>query len=720
MAHKHFSILLVALLVLAIAACVAPPTPAPTPTPTATPRPTVSEDDWTRIKSGGVIQVASALNNPPFEMYNARFNPDGFDIALMTEIARRLGLKVEVNDFAFEGLLDALELKQADAVIAAMAITDDRLTQADFTPAYYLGEDGILAAPDSPIAAVTSVDDLTSRRVGVVRGTVYEAWLQKNLIQTGQMPAANLQTYTKPEDAVRSLTPGRVDLVILDREPALTYANEGLGKLVGKSNYVQNFGIAARKGSSLLPQLNRALAEVQADGTVARLAEKYLNIPEDKLLPIPTPAPQPTVAPTPAWTPTSAPCKNGSDYGQPLDLSIPDGTIVQPGEKFTKGWRINNSGACDWTAGYSFVYAYGDSRMGGQDARIGTLVPAGSSYDAYVVMVAPSAPGTYTGYWQMEDANGVPFGKRVSVKIQVAAPPTAVPAPTQTPKPGVSYWADSYNLKAGQSTWIHWNVQGVKEVYFYQEGQSWQGHPAMGKEDRQVWPPVSTTYYLRVVYNNGADETNPLRINVEAAPPNLPVISRFDSSPQGQVMQGECLDFYWDVQGEVNRVALVRSGYPLMDYGPVSGSYDCDMPDAGTYTYELQAWGPGGGPVKRALSINVIPKNEPPPGNPATQNCIDRGGQHTTAQRGDGGEYGVCLFEDNRQCEEWAMMYGACQVGGIKVTGYNTEAARYCAITGGQYAATGNEGAADEQGTCSFSNGVVCDVWAYYNGQCSP
>jgi putative hemolysin len=91
-----------------------------------------------------------------------------------------------------------------------------------------------------------------------------------------------------------------------------------------------------------------------------------------------------------------------------------------------------------------------------------------------------------------------------------------------------------------------------------------------------------------------------------------------------------------------------------------------------------------------------------------------------TAQRGDGGEYGICLFEDNRQCEEWAMLRGDCPVGGVGITGYVTPAAQYCAITGGQYVATGNQGAPDEQGACVFPNGAQCDVWAYFNGQCSP
>ncbi|MCR4406900.1 MAG: DUF333 domain-containing protein [Anaerolineae bacterium] len=55
--------------------------------------------------------------------------------------------------------------------------------------------------------------------------------------------------------------------------------------------------------------------------------------------------------------------------------------------------------------------------------------------------------------------------------------------------------------------------------------------------------------------------------------------------------------------------------------------------------------------------------------NPASENCIKQGGTLMIQKRGDGGEYGVCVFEDNRQCEEWAMLRGDCPVGGIKITG---------------------------------------------------
>ena len=66
------------------------------------------------------------------------------------------------------------------------------------------------------------------------------------------------------------------------------------------------------------------------------------------------------------------------------------------------------------------------------------------------------------------------------------------------------------------------------------------------------------------------------------------------------------------------------------------------------------------------------------------------------------------------------MFRGDCPVGGIKVTGYITPAAVYCAITGGQYTVTGQANTPTEQGACTFKNGKSCDVWEYYNGKCSP
>ena len=106
--------------------------------------------------------------------------------------------------------------------------------------------------------------------------------------------------------------------------------------------------------------------------------------------------------------------------------------------------------------------------------------------------------------------------------------------------------------------------------------------------------------------------------------------------------------------------------------------------------------------------------------NPASENCVAQGGTLEIRTRGDGSQYGVCTFEGNRQCEEWALLRGDCPAGGVDMAGYVTEAAQYCAISGGQYTITGSGNTEKEQGTCTFKTGQICDAWEYLAGTCSP
>jgi hypothetical protein len=106
--------------------------------------------------------------------------------------------------------------------------------------------------------------------------------------------------------------------------------------------------------------------------------------------------------------------------------------------------------------------------------------------------------------------------------------------------------------------------------------------------------------------------------------------------------------------------------------------------------------------------------------NPASEHCIAEGGELRIETAGDGGQYGVCRFEDNRQCEEWALLRGACPAGGIRVTGYVTPQARYCAIRGGAYVVTREQTATSpEEGSCALPGAPACDALALYEGRCS-
>jgi putative hemolysin len=97
--------------------------------------------------------------------------------------------------------------------------------------------------------------------------------------------------------------------------------------------------------------------------------------------------------------------------------------------------------------------------------------------------------------------------------------------------------------------------------------------------------------------------------------------------------------------------------------------------------------------------------------NPASVNCGKQGGKTVIQKRPDGGEYGLCYFDDNRACEEWAMMRGDCAVGGVKTTGYDTDAQKFCAWSGGSTLAVADA-------VCTFKDGSQCSAEAFYNGTC--
>ncbi len=98
--------------------------------------------------------------------------------------------------------------------------------------------------------------------------------------------------------------------------------------------------------------------------------------------------------------------------------------------------------------------------------------------------------------------------------------------------------------------------------------------------------------------------------------------------------------------------------------------------------------------------------------NPASVNCIKQGGRLSIQTLPNGSQYGLCTFEDNMQCEEWALFYGNCPVGGIKVTGFDTPAQVYCAIQGGETLAVNDA-------SCTLPSGKVCNDEDLYNGKCS-
>jgi putative hemolysin len=121
---------------------------------------------------------------------------------------------------------------------------------------------------------------------------------------------------------------------------------------------------------------------------------------------------------------------------------------------------------------------------------------------------------------------------------------------------------------------------------------------------------------------------------------------------------------------------------------------------AGAYFFAFQREKQAEDSIKSALA------------NPASVNCIEQGGK-LEIRESKLGQYGVCIFEDNRQCEEWALLRGQCPTGGMKITGYQNEAEVYCAITGGELS-----GLDTSTPMCQRVDGTFCNAEANLNGEC--
>ncbi|HEY58025.1 MAG TPA: hypothetical protein G4O04_05760 [Anaerolineae bacterium] len=153
--------------------------------------------------------------------------------------------------------------------------------------------------------------------------------------------------------------------------------------------------------------------------------------------PTPLLARTPSAAPTGAQTatpasetgeatlsPTPAPCLQAAFV---RDVTLPDGTVVQPGGKLTKTWRLRNIGSCAWTPDFHLIFVQGALMNAPLEVPLGVVVFPGEEADLSVPLVAPTTPGTYRGYWRLRSAGGEVFGvgpgqQPFWVEIRVVAP----------------------------------------------------------------------------------------------------------------------------------------------------------------------------------------------------------------------------------------------------------------------------------------------------------
>ncbi len=195
-----------------------------------------------------------------------------------------------------------------------------------------------------------------------------------------------------------------------------------------------------------LPTLDPTrLQETAISQFIADYTKTQAAIPTKTLTPTSTTTPIPTIDRTrpPIFTPTGViPC-NRAKAGNPIDVTIPDGTVMDPGKAFSKTWRLENVGSCTWTRLYSVMFFSGNSLGARYTHNLMQPVEPGQLVDITIDMIAPNEIGLYQSNWMISDAGGelfgigphgdAPFWVRIEVVRSIESSPT--PAPSTTPAP---------------------------------------------------------------------------------------------------------------------------------------------------------------------------------------------------------------------------------------------------------------------------------------------
>jgi polar amino acid transport system substrate-binding protein len=228
-----------------------------------------SEDNPYGLIQPGTIRVASLGDSKPYTFADASGNFTGFDVELFKDVAHRAGVdNVVFTGQDFSGLLAAVANGQFDAGVAAIGITDKRKETVDFSDGYLAG---YLTVITTKTSGITSADGLAGKRLGVVQGTLQEAYAVKNFT------SASLVRFPDNNTAIAAVNSGTVDAHFLDYEAAKAYQEQhGLVSAADIPSFDAPAGFAVAKGKTAFKDaLNKGLAEAMEDGTWKELYQKW-------------------------------------------------------------------------------------------------------------------------------------------------------------------------------------------------------------------------------------------------------------------------------------------------------------------------------------------------------------------------------------------------------------------------------------------------------------
>lgn len=277
------------------------PSESPTPIPTATigqcvtnagsqaPAAPKGVDFKTQLKESGVLNVGSDNDYPPFESIKpGEKDPEGFDVDIYKEVAKRLGLTAKSTTTSFDGLFtQSIPRGQFDVGVSAITIKDSRKQTVDFTVPYFQANLS-LAVNVAKTPNIKSIDDLAGQTIGVQTGTT-GADCAKVLVTQGK--AKEVKEYESTGPAFDDLVAGRIGAIVNDQPASEGFIEQNRPTIdvvqVLETNEKYGFAVAKTK-PDLRVAINDALVKMMQDGTYATIYEKWFDTKPPFAVPIAT------------------------------------------------------------------------------------------------------------------------------------------------------------------------------------------------------------------------------------------------------------------------------------------------------------------------------------------------------------------------------------------------------------------------------------------------
>lgn len=227
-----------------------------------------SDSVLTEIKKSGVLKVGLDATFKPFE-FKSGGEFQGFDVDLITAIAKELGADVEITDTEFKGLIPGLQAGKFDIIASSMYITDERKETIDFSDSYYPGGLSIMVKKDN--TGIQSIEDLNGKKVSVQIGTKSVDFLEKNY------PNIKLVKVERNTDMFLELETDKVDAVVTGLPGAQAYIKETeTMKVLPDTLTEEYYGFGIRKkNAKFTSSVNKALQTLKDNGTYDELVSKW-------------------------------------------------------------------------------------------------------------------------------------------------------------------------------------------------------------------------------------------------------------------------------------------------------------------------------------------------------------------------------------------------------------------------------------------------------------